>query len=137
MQTGGPRSWNDVGDVFYWKGCCMTNVTARVVIEPDMLAPQHRAELEVGSAIDSVVIAERGYFSASTPAEVPDIFADFQRRPGLGIPIRDTTGAIATYRLKDSTPDSLAIVHPTLLHEMQLETRGKILLASRSHLRTH
>jgi hypothetical protein len=69
-----------------------------------MVADRHRLELEVGSAIAPEVIAERGYYTAENADYVPAAFADYQRRPGLVIPIRDTTGEIATYQLKADHP---------------------------------
>jgi hypothetical protein len=69
-----------------------------------ILSPQHQAELTDGSAIAPDVIAERGYFTATTPAELPTAFADWQRRTGLVVPIRNTTGQVVTWQLKADSP---------------------------------
>jgi hypothetical protein len=82
----------------------MTTSTAYHAARDNALSPQHRYELEAESAIDPAIIAERGYFTASTAANVPGVFGDYQRRPGLVIPIRDTTGRITTYQLKADQP---------------------------------
>ncbi len=68
-----------------------------------ILSDRHRRELEVESAISPDIIAERGYQTITNQRALPDAFADYQRRPGLLIPIRDVTGEIATWQLK---PDS-------------------------------
>lgn len=69
-----------------------------------VLAPHHRAELEIGSAINAEIIDQRGYATIEHPDDLPHSFADYQRRPGLLIPIRDTTGRIATWQLKAVVP---------------------------------
>lgn len=59
------------------------------------LSPTHRAELEAGSAIALDIIAERAYFTANHPDELPAAFAHWQRRTGLVVPIRDMSGHVA------------------------------------------
>jgi hypothetical protein len=82
-----------------------------------ILLDRHRQELETESAILPEIIRERGYFSASGPADLPDMFADYQRRPGLVIPIRDTTGDLVAHQLKPDSPrmnkDGKAIKYDT------------------------
>lgn len=68
------------------------------------LSEAHRNELQVKSAISTRVIAERGYYSVRSGTELPPAFADYQRRPGLVIPIRDATGRITTWQLKADEP---------------------------------
>ena len=68
------------------------------------LAEHHRQELEIGSAILPAILAERGTFTAFTVNDLPPAFADWQHRPGLVFPIRDTTGTIAAWQLKADGP---------------------------------
>lgn len=68
------------------------------------LAGRHRHELEIGSAILPEIIEESGYYTAKTPQDLPDAFAHYQRRPGLVIPIRDTTGPVMAWQLKADEP---------------------------------
>lgn len=68
------------------------------------IADRHRRELEEASAIAPDVIAERGYFTAARATDLPAAFADWQRRPGLVVPIRDTTGQIVAWQLKADEP---------------------------------
>lgn len=69
-----------------------------------ILSEPHRAELEQGSGISPEIVAERGYFTARHSDDVPPAFADWQRRPGLVVPIRDVTGRVAAWQLKADTP---------------------------------
>lgn len=68
------------------------------------LSERHRIELEVESAILPEIIDERGYYTARSGLEVPAAFAPWQRRPGLLIPIHDTTSKIAGWQLKADEP---------------------------------
>ena len=68
------------------------------------LSRPHRHELESESAILPEILTERGYSTAESAADVPTAFAAYQRRPGLVIPIRDTTGTIAGWQLKADDP---------------------------------
>lgn len=70
----------------------------------DILSAKHRHELETGSAIAPDVIAERGYFTAYHADDLPAAFADWQRRPGLVVPIRDTTGRTVAWQVKANEP---------------------------------
>lgn len=67
------------------------------------LSAAHLEELRA-SVIADDVIAERGYRTATDPTGLPGAFAEGQRRPGLVVPIRDTTGQIAAWQLKADTP---------------------------------
>jgi len=69
-----------------------------------ILSEKHRHELETGSAIAPDVIAERGYFTAYHADDLPAAFANCQRRPGLVIPIRDTTGRVVAWQVKADEP---------------------------------
>lgn len=69
-----------------------------------ILAENHRHELEIDSAIAPDTIAERGYFTAGHPDNLPPAFADWQRRTGLVVPIRDTTGNVVAWQLKADSP---------------------------------
>lgn len=68
------------------------------------LSDKHLNELEEGSAISREIIEERGYFTAGTADDLPHQFADWQRRPGLVIPICDTTGQVTGWQLKADYP---------------------------------
>lgn len=68
------------------------------------ISDRHRAELEHGSGIAMDIIIERGYVTAESAHGLPSAFADYQRRAGLVIPIRDTTGHICTWQLKADRP---------------------------------
>jgi replicative DNA helicase len=67
------------------------------------LAARHVEELKA-SALDAAIIAERGYRTVSDPHELPEAFADYQRRPGLLMPIRDVSGDIVSWQLKPDIP---------------------------------
>jgi|GEM_PF-2973049 len=68
------------------------------------LAPRHMEELRA-SAITDEVIAARGWESVTNPRSVPrEYFADYQRLPGLLIPIRNMSGNIVNYQLKPDNP---------------------------------
>lgn len=56
------------------------------------LTPNHRRMLYEESGIAPEVAAERGYYSTRTRAEIPDCFKGKQRRLGLVIPSRTSSG---------------------------------------------
>jgi hypothetical protein len=62
---------------------------------PDLsgLSEGHRHMLLVESGIASRYVAGRGYRTAYTRADVPDVFPDWQRRRGLVIPTFSPSGA--------------------------------------------
>lgn len=84
------------------------------------LSDKHLTELEHGSVISLEIIAERGYYTAEHPDDLPSAFANYQRRPGLVIPVRDTTGIVATHQLKGyqlrSGTDGKPIKYDTAKH---------------------
>ena len=70
------------------------------------LSPEHRQTLEVESAIAPEVISERGYFTATDPAELEELgFARFQRRvPALVIPVHGVDKRLRFYRIRPDDP---------------------------------
>ncbi len=60
--------------------------------EPETLSDSHRRMLFEGSGIDPEIARERGYYTARRRHEVPDEFADYQRRLGLVIPTYSPDG---------------------------------------------
>jgi Domain of unknown function (DUF3854) len=70
------------------------------------LSPEHRQTLEVESAIAPEVISERGYFTATDPAELEELgFARFQRRaPALVIPVNGVNGECRFHRARPDNP---------------------------------
>ena len=70
------------------------------------LSPHHKAMLGEESGISPEVIAERGYFTATTKAELKQLgFSDAQRNvPALVIPIWGIKGEIVSYQLRPDTP---------------------------------
>jgi hypothetical protein len=59
---------------------------------PRTLSDSHRKMLFEASGIDPTVTAERGYYTARKRSEVPEAFKDYQRRPGLVIPVLTPSG---------------------------------------------
>ncbi len=56
------------------------------------------------SGIDPGVAEERGYFTARTRSEVPETFKDYQRRPGLVVPMFSPDGETIGYQLRPDKP---------------------------------
>ncbi len=75
------------------------------MITTPTLLDHHRAQL-VASGIDPSVIAERGYFSATTIAELKRYgFGEVQCNvPALGIPIYGPDGKVVLYQSKPDAP---------------------------------
>jgi hypothetical protein len=69
------------------------------------LLPQHQALIS-GSAISPEVAATRGYWSATTKAELRRLgFADYQCHvPGLVVPVYGVRGELATYQIRPDHP---------------------------------
>lgn len=67
------------------------------------LSPEHERELMFGSDITTQVISER-YYQTVTASELPDWFADYQRRDGLSIPLWNVHGELASFQLKPNQP---------------------------------
>ncbi len=68
------------------------------------LSAPHRRMLYAESDIDPDVAAERGYYTARTRSEVPECFADYQRKPGLVIPMFSPDGDTVGYQLRPDKP---------------------------------
>jgi hypothetical protein len=70
------------------------------------LSPEHRRVLEEESAIATEVLSERGYFTATDPAELEELgFARNQRRvPALVIPAHGVDGKLRFYRVRPDDP---------------------------------
>jgi hypothetical protein len=77
--------------------------TARRGKSPPLTDEHHRL-LETESAIAPEIIAERGYFSALTPDDVPEVFWEYQRRPGLVIPLFSPDRFTVGYQLRADRP---------------------------------
>jgi Domain of unknown function (DUF3854) len=59
---------------------------------PRTLSDSHRRMLFEGSGIDPGVARERGYYTARKRSEVPEAFKDYQKRPGLIMPVLTPSG---------------------------------------------
>jgi hypothetical protein len=59
---------------------------------PVTLSDGHTRMLFDESGIDPGVARERGYYTACKRSEVPEAFKDYQRRPGLVIPVLTPSG---------------------------------------------
>src|SRR5215204_7059575 len=70
------------------------------------LIPEHKRALEEESAIAPEVISERGYFTATDPAELEELgFARFQRRvPAIVIPVHGVNGERRFHRARPDEP---------------------------------
>ena len=67
------------------------------------LSGSHRRQLKA-SDISDEVIAARGYRPIRHRSEVPDEFADWQRRLGLLVPTYSPDGQTSGYQLKPNKP---------------------------------
>lgn len=56
------------------------------------------------SGLDPGIVAERGYYTARRRSEVPEAFADYQRRLGLVVPMHSPDGKTAGYQLRPDKP---------------------------------
>ncbi len=72
--------------------------------EPETLSDSHRRMLFEGSGIDPEIARERGYYTARRRHEVPDEFADYQRRLGLVIPTYSPDGETTGHQLRPNKP---------------------------------
>jgi putative DNA primase/helicase len=75
-------------------------------LTPRNLSPQHLAELHEGSGIEPDVVSQRGYFTASTAAEMERLgFSRKQSRPpALILPLWGLDGELAGYQAKPQGP---------------------------------
>src|SRR5918994_2010428 len=78
--------------------------TVRTTEDNQTLSAKHRRMLYEESGIDPGVAAERGYYTAFRRSEVPEAFKDYQRRPGLVIPVLTPSGEHRVRRLRPDRP---------------------------------
>ncbi len=96
----------------------------------DTLSKAHRRMLFEESGISPDVAAERGYRTARTRSEVPEAFKDYQRKPGLVVPMYSPDGETVGYQLRPDKPrkggpkyetpsgiSPVVDVHPKMLQE--------------------
>jgi hypothetical protein len=82
------------------------------------------------SAIDPPVTQERGYYTARRRSEVPETFKNYQRNPGLVVPMYSPDGETVGYQLRPDRPrkggpkyetpggiSPVVDVHPRMLEE--------------------
>jgi hypothetical protein len=96
------------------------------------LSDKHRHLLETESAIAPEIIAQRGYYTATRPAEVPEGFSAKQRRRmGLVIPLYSPDGETVSYQLRPNYPGKSGpkYLNPTgssLIADAHPMMRGKL-----------
>lgn len=96
----------------------------------ERLSPEHLRMLLDESGILPDVAAERGYYTARRRSEVPDTFKDYQRKPGLVVPMFSPDGETVGYQLRPDKPrkngpkyetpggiSPVVDVHPQMLEE--------------------
>ncbi len=71
---------------------------------PRTLSDSHRRMLYEESGIDPDVAEERGYYTARSRSDVPEAFKDYQRRPGLVVPMFSPDGETVGYQLRPDRP---------------------------------
>jgi hypothetical protein len=94
------------------------------------LSEAHQNMLFEESGISPEVAAERGYYTARRRSEVPDVFKDYQRKPGLVVPMFSPDGETVGYQLRPNKPrkggpkyetpsgiSPVVDVHPRMLEE--------------------
>jgi hypothetical protein len=99
---------------------------------PRTLSDSHCRMLYDESGISANVAAERGYFTARRRSEVPEAFKDYQRRPGLVVPMFSPDGETVGYQLRPNKPrrdgpkyetpggiSPVVDVHPRMLEEVR------------------
>src|SRR5215213_2274943 len=99
---------------------------------PVTLSDAHRRMLYDESAIDPGVARERGYYTARRRSEVPETFQDYQRRPGLVVPMFSPDGETVGYQVRPDRPrkggpkyetpggiSPVVDVHPRMLEEVR------------------
>ncbi len=100
------------------------------------LSGAHWRMLFEGSGIDPGVAAERGYYTARSRSEVPEIFPDWQRRLGLVVPMFSPDGTSSSYQLRPNRPrkakfkyespagsEVIIDVHPRMREEIRVGDR--------------
>jgi hypothetical protein len=68
------------------------------------LSDSHRRILYDESGISPGVAAERGYYTARSRSDVPEVFENYQRKPGLVIPMFSPNGETVGYQLRPNKP---------------------------------
>ena len=70
------------------------------------LSPEHLKTHITGSGIALNVAQERGYYTATTPAQLEALdFAEYQRHmPALVLPVSDVHGQLALHQIRPDTP---------------------------------
>jgi hypothetical protein len=84
------------------------------------------------SGIDPAVAVERGYYTARRRSEAPEAFKDYQRKPGLVVPMFSPDGETVGYQLRPDRPrkggpkyespggiSPIVDVHPRMLEEVR------------------
>ena len=97
---------------------------------PNTLSDSHGRMLFEESGISPDVAAERGYYTARARSEVPEAFKDYQRKPGLVVPMFSPDGETVGYQLRPDRPrkvgpkyetpggfSPVVDVHPRMLEE--------------------
>jgi hypothetical protein len=79
-------------------------VTSYPKAGPRTLSDSHGRMLFEGSGIDPEIARERGYYTARRRHEVPEEFADYQRRLGLVIPTYSPDGETVGHQLRPNKP---------------------------------
>ncbi len=100
----------------------------------------HQHMIYEESGISPEVAAERGYYTARQRSEVPAAFKDYQRKPGLVVPMFSPDGETVGYQLRPDRPrkdgpkyetpggiSPVVDVHPRMLEEVRDGT-GPLLL---------
>ena len=96
------------------------------------LSDSHRRMLFEESGIDPAVAEERGYYTARRRSEVPGAFKDYQRKPGLVVPMFSPDGETVGHQLRPDKPrkggpkyetpggiSPVVDVHPRMLEEVR------------------
>jgi hypothetical protein len=96
------------------------------------LSEAHHRMLFEESEIFEEVARERGYYTARRRSEVPEIFKDYQRKPGLVVPMFSPDGETVGYQLRPDRPrkngpkyetpggiSPVVDVHPRMLEEVR------------------
>jgi ribosomal protein S19E (S16A) len=106
-----------------------------MIFYPNQLSENHRRMLFEESANAPEYVAERGYYTAQRRSEVPGVFADYQRRSGLVVPMFSPDGESTGYQLRPDKPrrggpkyetpagsEVLVDVHPRMIEEVRSGT---------------
>jgi len=107
-------------------------VTSYPKSAPRTLSDPHRRMLYDESGISPEAAEERGYYTARRRSEVPEAFKDYQRKPGLVVPMFSPDGETVGYQLRPDRPrkggpkyetpggiSPVVDVHPRMLEEVR------------------